>query len=228
MKLTEKSVEDEVLNYCPYYYDLVDVMGDRISTNPTGSYSTTADFDAAGAALREATVGSNSEDDGEDEEGGESLESGSGSEEEGEGDKDGMEDKKKEAGGKVKGKEKEAKTAKEKESQEHEKGEKQSGPLSKKMKVKKEGAGRPSDTGRKFGKQDASSTTPKRKISAVESAIEVRSVERTKMDATRNAAKVKAEKLDALMKIAHKLQDADHTLSFTEAMQEAKEIYNDI
>ncbi|KAE8264238.1 hypothetical protein A4X09_0g7018 [Tilletia walkeri] len=50
---------------------------------------TTADFDAA-AALRRATVGSNSEDDGEDEERGESLESGSGSEEEGEGDKDGM------------------------------------------------------------------------------------------------------------------------------------------
>ncbi|KAE8219237.1 hypothetical protein CF326_g8997 [Tilletia indica] len=31
-----------VLNYCPYCYDLVDVMGDCISTNPTGSYSTSA------------------------------------------------------------------------------------------------------------------------------------------------------------------------------------------
>ncbi|KAE8221319.1 hypothetical protein CF326_g8583 [Tilletia indica] len=190
MKLTEKSVEDAVLNYCPHYYDLVDVMGDRISTNPKGSYSTTGKIDAAGAALRRSMIGSDAEDDSDEDAG-----------EEDEGAEEGDTEK--------------MRTEKEEE------------PASKKLKVKKEASGRPSDTGRKFGKVNASST-PKRKSSGIEAALEQRNIEKTKQDAQLTEAKVKAEKMGTLMALARELREADYQLSFSEAMEEAKKIYAEI
>ncbi|CAD6934197.1 unnamed protein product [Tilletia controversa] len=145
MKLTTKSVQDALQNYCPHYYDLAEVMGDRITTNPTGSYSTTSNVDAAGEI-----------------EDGEKAKEGSKARE-----------------GSKKGKEKEG----------SEKGkEKEEGPAKKKLKVKKEGPIRPSDTGRKFGKLEASSN-PKRKSTGVEAALEQRSTEKTKQDAQLNEAR---------------------------------------
>ncbi|CAD6979299.1 unnamed protein product, partial [Tilletia controversa] len=94
--------------------------------------------------------------------------------------------------------------------------------------VKKEGVkGRPSETGRKFGKVDKANT-PKRKPSAIEAALELRSQDRTKMEAELNIAKVKAEKLGAIMAVARQLREADEDLSFSDAMKQAKEIYEDV
>ena len=46
------NIVEAIMNICPHCYDLAEVMGDRISTNPKGSYSTTAKADAAGSLLR--------------------------------------------------------------------------------------------------------------------------------------------------------------------------------
>ncbi|KAE8179390.1 hypothetical protein CF335_g9610 [Tilletia laevis] len=176
-------------------------MCDRISTNPTGSYSTTSNVDATGDALRRSVIGL---DDDTDED------------EEAESDEGEIEDGEKAKEGSKKGKEKEG----------SEKGkEKEEGPVKKKMKVKKEGTGRPLDTGRKFGKLDASSSefspryhrtasethdadtfspplhsaaAPKRKTTGVEAALDQRSAEKTKQDAQLNEPKVKAEKMGTL------------------------------
>ncbi|CAD6915718.1 unnamed protein product [Tilletia caries] len=178
-------------------------VGDRISTSPTGSYSTTSNVDAAGDALRRSIIGS---DDDTDED------------EEAESDEGEIEDGEKAKEGSKKGKEKEG----------SEKGkEKEEGPTKKKLKVKKEGPSRPSDTGRKFGKLEASST-PKRKSTGVEAALEQRSAEKTKQDAQLNEAKVKAEKMGTLMALARELREADYTLSFSDAMEQAKVMYAEI
>ncbi|CAD6975148.1 unnamed protein product [Tilletia controversa] len=69
---------------------------------------------------------------------------------------------------------------------------------------------------------------PKRKNTAIEAALELRSQDRTKMEAELNIAKVKAEKLGAIMAVARQLREADEDLSFSDAMKQAKEIYEDI
>ncbi|CAD6951519.1 unnamed protein product [Tilletia controversa] len=114
MNLAQKSVTDAILNYCPYYYDLSEVMSDRISTNPTGSYSTTSGIDSAAGLLRAAATRASSDE--EDDDAGEK--------------EDGPSSKQLGPGGEA------------------------TGPAAKKPKLEK---GRPSDTGRKFGKADSSS-----------------------------------------------------------------------
>ncbi|CAD6906003.1 unnamed protein product [Tilletia caries] len=177
MNLFKSSVEAEDMKKYDFYYGVLGVIGERVSSNPSSSYSTTAKTDRAGAALREKE-GEKVEEDGNKEKGGE---------------------------GKRKGKGKKKETS-----------------------VKKEGVkGRPSETGRKFGKVDKAST-PKRKNTAIEAALELRSQDRTKMEAELNTAKVKAEKLGAIMAVARQLREADEDLSFSDAMKQAKEIYEDI
>ncbi|CAD6938583.1 unnamed protein product [Tilletia caries] len=119
MNLAQKSVTDAILNYCPYYYDLSEVMSDRISTNPTGSYSTTSGIDSAAGLLRAAATRASSDE--EDDDAGEK--------------EDGPSSKQLGPGGEA------------------------TGPAAKKPKLEK---GRPSDTGRKFGKADSSKTQRRR------------------------------------------------------------------
>ncbi|KAE8238710.1 hypothetical protein A4X13_0g8412 [Tilletia indica] len=223
LTLAETSVEEAVRKRCSFYYEIVDIMGDRIASNPKGSYSTTGKGDPAGAALRKALVSSegddgqnkdedsmsedseeheNEEDDGGDKEGGGNEYEGGGKEDQGEKEQSG--DKEQKTGeANEKGKEKVNEAGKEK-----------------KITVKKEGKGRPSNTGRKFGKADTSSSS-KRKPSAVEMALENRSKERTKMDGDLNKIKMKAEKLAAIMSLAREYCAKDHMLEFQEAMEKA-------
>ncbi|KAE8205649.1 hypothetical protein CF327_g7631 [Tilletia walkeri] len=184
MKLAEKSVEDAIINYCPYYYELVEVMSDRISTNPKGSYSSTAASDPAGSLLRGNAVGSGSEDGDDD------------------ADLDGDEDKDEDDVMEV-------------------------GPPKKKVIVGK-GKGRPSDTGRKFGKKDASSSTPKRKPSALEAALERRSTDRTQMESELNGARVKSERASTLLALVREIREADYTIEFQDAMEQAKALYENL
>ncbi|CAD6935335.1 unnamed protein product [Tilletia controversa] len=189
MNLAQKSVTDAILNYCPYYYDLSEVMSDRISTNPTGSYSTTSGIDSAAGLLRAAATRASSDE--EDDDAGEK--------------EDGPSSKPTEA------------TA----SKQLGPGGEATGPAAKKPKLEK---GRPSDTGRKFGKADSS--TPKKKPSAVEAALATRSQERTAMDQKLIDTKVKAERLGAIMSIAREMRECDPALSFQQALESAKEMYN--
>ncbi|KAK0549467.1 hypothetical protein OC844_006864 [Tilletia horrida] len=62
LKLAEKSVEEAIMNYLPYYFELAEVMADRISTNPTGSFNTTSGMDPAPSALRSAVASAPRED----------------------------------------------------------------------------------------------------------------------------------------------------------------------
>ncbi|CAD6961672.1 unnamed protein product [Tilletia caries] len=209
MNLFKSSVEAEDMKKYDFYYGVLGVIGERVSSNPSSSYSTTAKTDRAGAALRRSVLAHHSdeedESDGEDEKEKEERQRN-----EGAGEKEGEkveEDGNKEKGGegKRKGKGKKKETS-----------------------VKKEGVkGRPSETGRKFGKVDKAST-PKRKNTAIEAALELRSQDRTKMEAELNIAKVKAEKLGAIMAVARQLREADEDLSFSDAMKQAKEIYEDV
>ncbi|KAE8183810.1 hypothetical protein CF336_g8032, partial [Tilletia laevis] len=211
MNLVKSSVEAEVMKKCDFYYDVLGVMGERVSSNPSSSYSTTAKTDRAGAALRRSVLTNPSDEEDEDESNGEDKkEKEERRRNEGAGEKEG--EKVEEDGNKEKGGEGQSKgKGKEKETP-----------------VKKEGVkGRPSETGRKFDKVDKAST-PKRKPSAIEAALELRSQDRTKMEAELNTAKVKAEKLGAIMAVARQLREADEDLSFSDAMKQAKEIYEDV
>ncbi|KAK0544893.1 hypothetical protein OC844_007421 [Tilletia horrida] len=192
MRLTEKSVEDAILNYCPHYFELVEVMADRVSTDPTASFSTTSTTDPAAAFLRAAVAGR-----GRNEEDDDFSDDGSDQDSE-----SGPDDKKAKINEKP-------------------------GPAGKKVKIEKgDRKARPSNTGRKFGKTNSS--TPKRKPSAVEVALEDRSRERTKMDTKLTDAKVKSEKLGAIMGIARELRAFDATLTFADALESAKELYGSI
>ncbi|KAK0523361.1 hypothetical protein OC842_006169 [Tilletia horrida] len=163
IKLAEKSVEDALMNFRPYYFELVE-----------------SDSDPAAATLRSAIASSMRYESIDD----------NFSEDDPDQDDEPI-------------------------------------PASKKLKVKKEGAkGRPSESGRKFGKTDAS--TPRRKPSAIEAALEARSRERTKMDAELNSAKVKAERLGAIMGIARQLRASIASLNFQDAVDQAKVLYESI
>ena len=76
---------------------------------------------------------------------------------------------------------------------------------------------------------------PKRKVSAVEAALEERSREKTKlerekikMDSELNSVQVRAAKIAAIMQVARELREHDPTLDFKESLEQAKAVYNDI
>ena len=48
------------------------------------------------------------------------------------------------------------------------------------------------------------------------------------MDSELNAAKVKAERIGTIMALARELREADYTLSFSDSMEQAKELYADM
>ncbi|KAK0522127.1 hypothetical protein OC835_006678, partial [Tilletia horrida] len=176
-----------IINICPHYYDLAEVMGDRISTNPRSSHSTTSKVDRAGSLLRGTTVGLD-DDDAEQEE-----------------DTFSEDDDAKEMAAETIAPE----------------GEKEVKVEDGTRKVKA------SDTGRKFGK--ANTTTPtKRKISAVEAALAERTKKKTSMEEARNESHIRKERIETLMALARDIRAADDSLSYDEAIKQAKLIYENL
>ncbi|KAK0526328.1 hypothetical protein OC835_005324 [Tilletia horrida] len=217
LSLVYSGVEAEVLKRCEYYNELLDIMGDRISCNPSNSYSTTSKNDAAARALRRGLVCNEPRRDGALSE----EEDGTTSEDEG-----------KHVGQSTKGEEKDRQA--EDGGQEDSSRTKAQGKTKAKAKevllVKKETSatpGRPSDTGRKFGKQSTASSS-KRKPSAVELAIETRTKEKTQQEADINKERIKAERSEAVRALARDLRDHDSTISFQDSIQQAKALYEDI
>ncbi|KAE8211038.1 hypothetical protein CF327_g5182 [Tilletia walkeri] len=64
--LQARSVENTIVAICQYYYDLAEVMDDRIASNPTLSFSTSSSKDVAGQALRSGLLYDDYDDDEEE------------------------------------------------------------------------------------------------------------------------------------------------------------------